>query len=61
MEIFYGKAIFRGIAIGKILFNSKTNKQVEELKLNDAEAEISRFEKLKKKLRRNLKYFTIKL
>ena len=54
MEIFYGKAIFRGIAIGKILFNSKDKQQVRRTKIDDAEAEISRFEKAKEEASQEL-------
>ncbi len=54
MEIFYGKAIFRGIAIGKILFNSKNKQQVRRTKIDDAEAEISRFEKAKEEASQEL-------
>lgn len=48
MKIFCGKAIFRGIAIGKILFNSKDKQQVRRTKIDNIEDEISRFEKAKK-------------
>lgn len=49
MEIFDGKAIFKGIAIGKILFSSKDKQQVRRDKIDDVEAELSRFEDAKKK------------
>jgi len=49
MENFSGKAIFRGIAIGKILFNPKNQQQVRRTKINNIEVEISRYEEAKKK------------
>ena len=49
MENFSGKAIFRGIAIGKILFDSKDKQQVRRTKISDVEAEISRFKEAKAK------------
>lgn len=49
MENFSGKAIFRGIAIGKILFDSKDKQQVRRTKISDVEAEISRFKEAKVK------------
>ena len=47
MEKFSGKAIFKGTAIGKILFYSKNEQQVKREKINDADAEIARYEKAK--------------
>ncbi len=54
MKIFCGKAIFRGIAIGKILFNSKNKQQVRRNKINDIDTEISRFEKAKEEASQEL-------
>lgn len=48
MEQFSGKSIFNGIAIGKILFYSKNQQQVKREKIQDAEAEIARYETAKK-------------
>lgn len=47
MEIFVGKSIFKGIAIGKIRFYQKGQQQVKRSKVIDTEAEIARFEKAK--------------
>ncbi|MGN0438473.1 MAG: phosphoenolpyruvate--protein phosphotransferase [Lachnospiraceae bacterium] len=47
MEQFTGKSIFKGTAIGKILFYSKNQQQVKREKIDDADAEIARFEKAK--------------
>ena len=47
MEKFSGKAIFKGTAIGKILFYSKNEQQVKREKIDDADAEIARYEKAK--------------
>lgn len=47
MEIFVGKSIFKGIAIGKIRFYQKGQQQVKRSKIMDTEAEIARFEKAK--------------
>ncbi|MDE5966811.1 MAG: phosphoenolpyruvate--protein phosphotransferase [Lachnospiraceae bacterium] len=44
MEQFQGKSIFNGIAIGRILFYSKNQKQVKRTKIEDVEAEIVRYE-----------------
>ncbi|MGN1318895.1 MAG: phosphoenolpyruvate--protein phosphotransferase [Lachnospirales bacterium] len=49
MENFSGKAIFRGVAIGKILFSSKEKQQVRRVKIENTEAEISRYESAKLK------------
>lgn len=49
MEKFSGKSIFRGIAIGKILFNSKDKQQVRRTKIEDVHVELQRFENAKKK------------
>lgn len=48
MERFTGKSIFNGIAIGRILFFSKNQHQVERNKVDDAETEIARYESAKK-------------
>lgn len=47
MEQFSGKAIFKGTAIGKILFYSKNQQQVKREKISDPEAEIARYEEAK--------------
>lgn len=44
MEQFTGKSIFNGIAIGRILFYSKNQREVKRNKVEDAEIEIARYE-----------------
>lgn len=47
MEELSGKSIFKGTAIGRILFYSKNQQQVKREKVDDAEAEILRYENAK--------------
>lgn len=47
MEQYSGKSIFKGTAIGKILFYSKNQKQVKRSRVEDVEAEIQRYEEAK--------------
>lgn len=47
MEELSGKSIFKGTAIGRILFYSKNQQQVKREKIDDAEAEILRYENAK--------------
>lgn len=47
MEKKSGKKIFSGVAIGKILFYSKTQNQVVRKKVEDTEAEVDRYETAK--------------
>lgn len=49
MEQFTGKSIFKGTAIGRILFYSKNQQQVKRTKVEDIEAEIARYEEAKAK------------
>ena len=44
MEVIHGKSIFGGIAIGPIYFFTKEQKQVKRTKIEDAAAEIKRYE-----------------
>lgn len=44
MEVIQGKSIFSGIAIGPIYFFTKEQKQVKRTKIEDAAAEIKRYE-----------------
>ena len=44
MEQFTGKSILNGIAIGRILFYSKNQREVKRNKVEDAEIEIARYE-----------------
>lgn len=54
MKKYIGKSIFKGTAIGRILFYSKNQQQVKREKVVDAEAEIARFEAAKTKAVRQL-------
>ncbi len=47
MEQYTGKSIYNGTAIGRILFYSKEQKAVNRKKIEDAEAEIARYEAAK--------------
>ncbi len=49
MEQFTGKSIFKGTAIGRILFYSKNQQQVKRSKVEDVEAEVARYEAAKAK------------
>lgn len=44
MEIYEGKPIFKGIAIGKIFYYQKGKQQVKREKIQDVAAEIARYE-----------------
>ena len=45
MQIFHGKSVFAGVAIGKIQVYSKVEQQVKRVKIEDAEAEVARYRK----------------
>ncbi len=47
MEVFKGKAIFSGIAIGPVSFYAKDQMQVKRQRIEDADAEINRYEEAK--------------
>lgn len=47
MEQYNGKSIFKGVAIGKILFYEKDEQLVKRAKVSDVEAEVTRFEDAK--------------
>lgn len=47
MEVFKGKAIFSGIAIGPVSFYAKDQMQVKRQRIEDADAEINRYEAAK--------------
>lgn len=49
MKVFSGKAIFRGVAIGKIVFLSKDKQQIKKIEIDNTAAEIARFEAAKAK------------
>lgn len=42
MHSFQGKSVYKGIAMGSILIRKKNNVQIKRLKIEDAEAEVSR-------------------
>ena len=44
MEVYTGKSIYKGIAIGKILFYQKGEQAVKRTKVEDTAAEIRRYE-----------------
>lgn len=48
MEIYNGKSVFSGIAIGRISVYKKGEQQVKRNKITDVDAELSRFEDAKK-------------
>lgn len=45
MQVFHGKSVFAGVAIGKIQVYSKAEQQVKRVKIEDAEAEVARYRK----------------
>jgi phosphotransferase system enzyme I (PtsI) len=49
MEKYTGKAIFKGVAIGRILFYGKQENTVKRSKIEDTAAEIQRYEGARKK------------
>lgn len=49
MNIYEGKSVFNGVAIGKISVYKKGEQKVKRVKVEDAEAEIGRFEEAKSK------------
>ena len=44
MEMYTGKSIFKGIAIGKILFYQKGEQPVKRVKIEDTAEQIKRYE-----------------
>ena len=50
MEIYEGKPIFKGIAIGKIFYYQKGKQQVKREKIQDVAAEIARYEAANEKV-----------
>lgn len=49
MNVYTGKSIFKGIAIGRILFYQKGEQTVTRVKIQDVEAEMKRYEAAKEK------------
>ena len=44
MQIYQGKSVFSGIAIGKIRVYKKNERQVKRVKVENPDAEMARFE-----------------
>lgn len=55
MTIIQGKSVFGGIAIGRLSFYHRKRQQVERYHVNDANAEVARFEEAKAKAIAQLK------
>lgn len=55
MKVLEGKSVYGGIAIGKISIFFKGDRQVKRTSIEDAAAEIKRFEEAKKKAKEQLK------
>ena len=49
MQIYQGKSVFSGIAIGKIRVYKKNERQVKRVKVENPDAEMARFEEAKSK------------
>ena len=47
MQVYHGKSVFGGIAIGKISVFSKKEHKIVRVKINDTDAELARFEAAK--------------
>ena len=54
MQIFEGKSVFGGIAMGKIHVYKKDEKQVKRQKIEDEEAEVSRYQSARDEAMRQL-------
>ena len=54
MNIYEGKSVFNGVAIGKISVYKKGEQQVKRVKVDDAETEITRYEAAKAEAVRQL-------
>ena len=55
MQIYNGKSVFGGIAIGKISVYQKKEQQVKRVKIDDPEQEMARYEKAKADHTRNIR------
>ena len=60
MQIYNGKSVFGGIAIGKISVYQKKKQQVKRVKIDDPEQEMARYEKAKQKGLNSFRDFTIR-
>lgn len=54
MEKFLGKSVYKGVALGKIMVLAKKDDQVKRTRIEDTDAEISRFEEAKEKAKDEL-------
>lgn len=54
MNIYEGKSVFNGVAIGRISVYKKGDRQVERVKVEDTEAEITRYERAKAEAARQI-------
>lgn len=55
MQVFRGKSVFGGIAIGRIKVYQKEEQQIKRVKINDIEGEIRRYQYAKEETVRQLK------
>lgn len=55
MQVFHGKSVFGGIAIGKIHVYQKGEQQIKRVKTEDTDGEIARYEEAKEEAIRQLK------
>lgn len=55
MKQYSGKTIFSGVAIGKILFHERKERQIKRVRIENIETEIKRYEVAKKKAIEQLK------
>lgn len=49
MEVFQGKSIFKGVAIGPLLYYGKKETTVRREKIEDTEAEVARYKEAREK------------
>ena len=56
MEKYTGKSIFKGIAIGKILFYQKGEQPVKRVKIEDTAEQIKRYEDARAKAAEQLEF-----
>ena len=61
MNVYQGKSVFGGIAIGHLCVYQKGEQQVTRQKIEDVEAEVNGFRLPEKRLRHNLGSYTTKL
>lgn len=54
MEKYFGKSVYKGIALGKTMILSKSDDTVKRVKVDDANAELARFEECREKAKEQL-------